>query len=85
VHDDPAGHHALEPPLIIVLSARLDQTERLPPPRRLPVGDYLNSPPAEQLRLRYPGAHRDRVRHQARIDYLGIDPLPQTRSWTRRS
>ncbi|MEV6871651.1 endonuclease domain-containing protein [Amycolatopsis sp. NPDC051128] len=52
--------------------------------RGCPRAAYLNNPPARHLQLRYPHAHRDRDQHRARIDYLGIDPLPPTRPYRRR-
>jgi hypothetical protein len=50
-----------------------------------PWTDYLNNPPAGQLRLRHPLEHGDREHHRARIEYLGIDPLPPTLPYRRRS
>ncbi|GAA3561314.1 hypothetical protein GCM10022222_51340 [Amycolatopsis ultiminotia] len=41
-----------------------------------PRADYLNNPPTRDLHMRYPFAHRDREHHRARIEYLGIGPLP---------
>lgn len=44
--------------------------------------DYLNSPPAEPLGIRYPKWRRPSVLHEARVAALGFDPItdPATRS-----
>ncbi|WP_203872317.1 endonuclease domain-containing protein [Planomonospora parontospora] len=55
-----------------------------PHPANCPWADYLNNPPAAALNLRYPEPSRWLKAHQAKIDYLGIDPFFALRGRTQR-